>query len=157
MVIARELDGTVVLATPVPLLFFGTVVLTVLTVVLAAVVTVVAVLVDVVVIARELDGTVVLATPVPLLFFGTVVLTVVTVLVGTVVLLALVGIADTATLNESGATPSAAFATDTLDETHDTINKTNKHRRAHMRPSQCATMGKDNILFIYINGSNSYC
>ena len=80
-----------------------------------------------------ITGTVVLTALVPFLFFGltgTVVLTGftgLTVLVGTVVLVvlvALVGITDTSALNETRATPPVAFATDTLDETHDTINKT---------------------------------
>jgi hypothetical protein len=66
---------------------------------------------------------------------GTVVLTVftgLTGLVGTVVLVALVGITDTAgtaTLNESDATLPAALATDTLDETHDTITMTKTNNR----------------------------
>ena len=82
-----------------------------------------------------ITGTVVLTALVPFLFFGltgTVVLTgltVFTVLAGTVVLVALVGTPDTATLNESGATPLVAFATDTLDETHDTITKTKTNNR----------------------------
>jgi len=85
-----------------------------------------------------ITGTVVLTALVPFLFFGltgTVVLTgltVFTVLAGTVVLVALVGTpdtADTATLNESGATLLVAFATDTLDETHDTITKTKTNNR----------------------------
>jgi hypothetical protein len=69
-----------------------------------------------------ITGTVVPTALAAFLFFG---LTGLTVLAGTVVLVALVGITDTATLNESGSTPIVAFATDTLDETHDTINKTN--------------------------------
>ena len=59
-------------------------------------------------------------------------LTAFTVLAGTVVLVvlvALLGITDTAELNESDATPIVAFATDTPDETHDTITMTETNNR----------------------------
>jgi len=91
-------------------------------------------------------GTVVLTVIVTFLFFGLTgtvvltglpVLTVFSVLAGTVVLVAVVGNADTANtaaLNESGATLPAAFATDTLDETHDAINKTKTKNRLTTTP-----------------------
>ena len=93
-----------------------------------------------------ITGTVVLTAIVTFLFFGltgTVVLTgltdltVFSVLAGTVVLVAVVGNADTANtaaLNESGATLPAAFATDTLNETHDAINKTKTKNRLTTTP-----------------------
>jgi hypothetical protein len=74
------------------------------------------------------------------LFFGLTGLTgftVFTFLAGTVVLVVAVGNADTAntaTLNESDATLLAAFATDTLDETHDVINKTRTNDRLPTTP-----------------------
>jgi hypothetical protein len=76
-----------------------------------------------------ITGTVVLTAIVTFLFFGltgTVVLTglpvftVFSVLAGTVVLVAVVGTADTA----NTSTLTSAFTTDTLNETHDAINKT---------------------------------
>ncbi len=102
-----------------------------------------------------ITGTVVLTTIVTFLLFvltGTVVLTdltgltgltgltVFTVLAGTVVLVVAVGnadtadTADTATLNESDATPLAAFTTDTFDETHDTKTKTKTNNRLPTTP-----------------------
>jgi len=93
-----------------------------------------------------ITGTVVLTAIVTFLLFvltGTVVLTgftgltVFTVLAGTVVLVALVvavGIADTATLNESDATPLVAFTTDTLDETHDVKNQSKTNNRLTTTP-----------------------
>ena len=64
-------------------------------------------------------------------------LTVFTFLAGTVVLVALLGITDTAataTFNDLGATPLVAFATDTLDETHDVKNKTKSNNRLTTTP-----------------------
>jgi hypothetical protein len=82
-----------------------------------------------------ITGTVVPTALPTFLFFGLTGFTgftVFTFLDGTVVLVALVGITDTAgtaTLNESDATLPAALATDTLDETHDTITMTKTNNR----------------------------
>jgi len=84
-------------------------------------------------------GTVVLTAIVTFLFFGLTgtvvltglpVLTVFSVLAGTVVLVAVVGNADTA----NTSTLTAAFATDTLNETHDAINKTKTKNRLTTTP-----------------------
>jgi hypothetical protein len=91
------------------------------------------------VVTVAITGTVVLTALVPFLLFvltGTVVLTgftgltVFTVLAGTVVLVAVVGNADTA----NTSTLTAAFATDTLNETHDAINKTKTKNRLTTTP-----------------------
>ena len=82
-----------------------------------------------------ITGTVVPTALATFLFFGLTGftgLTAFTVLAGTVVLVvlvALLGITDTAELNESDATPIVAFATDTPDETHDTITMTETNNR----------------------------
>jgi len=84
-----------------------------------------------------ITGTVVTTVLAAFLFFGLTGLTVFKFLAGTVVLVALVGTADTAntaTLNESDATPVVAFATDTLDETHDTITMTKTNNRLPTTP-----------------------
>ena len=90
-----------------------------------------------------ITGTVVPTALATFLFFGLTGftgLTVFTFLAGTVVLVVAVGntdIADTAALNETDATPPAAFATDTLDETHDiTTNTKTKNRLTTTPPAQ---------------------
>jgi hypothetical protein len=85
----------------------------------------------------DITGTLVLTALATFLFFGLTGftgLTVLPVLAGTVVLVVAVGIADTATLNESDATPLVAFTTETLDETHDVKNQTKTNNRLTTTP-----------------------